>query len=321
MIRATLAEHASRAAGVLAATLVNQVPMAGELARAYVVPFGGQVDGFYGAEYIVVGPDYFDTMGIPLINGRALGGFDDEPEPVVVVNEALASLFWPGEVAVGQQIEAREVIWRVVGVVENVQLRSLRSSARPAVYYSVAHRYSRQMALHLSVTAGIAPSMSLLRSLVADADPQLPVSNLYDLKDAMSASMGETRTIGLLVGAFAALALILAVVGLYGLVSYGASQRVREIGIRIALGAKRESLVRLILGRAVLIAFGGVALGVLISLGLGRVIESLLFGVAPSSLGTIAAAAAVLIVAAGVAAWIPARRASRVDAAVSLRDA
>ncbi len=316
-----LIQDAQRAPGVRAATIANQLPIAGGHSRGSVRRFGAPEDQRFEAEYVVIGPNYFETMGIPLVRGRALGGFDDEPESVVVINEALAALFWPGDEAVGQELEAQGVTWRVVGVVENVQMRSLRSPAQPAVYYPFAHVYGSQMALHLAGSAGVAPPLSLVRSLVAEADPELPVSQVYNLQNAMTASMGETRTIGFLVGAFAALALTLAVVGLYGLVSYGASQRVREIGIRIALGARHRSLVRLILGRAMLIASGGLALGVVISFGLGRVLESLLFGVAPSSLGTIAAAAAILMVAAGIAAWLPARRASRVDAAVSLRDA
>lgn len=133
--------------------------------------------------------------------------------------------------------------------------------------------------------------------------------------------MGETRTIGYLVGAFAGLALLLASVGLYGLVSYTASQRVREFGIRIALGARPESLVRLILARGVAVSVLGIGLGLVISYGLGLALQSLLFGVARTDVLTIGGAALVLMTVGGIAAWLPARRASRVDAAISLRDA
>jgi ABC-type antimicrobial peptide transport system permease subunit len=132
--------------------------------------------------------------------------------------------------------------------------------------------------------------------------------------------MGETRTIGYLVGAFAVLALLLAAIGLYGLVSFGASQRVREFGIRIALGARPESLVRLILARGVAISLLGITLGVGVSYGLGMALQSLFFGVGRMDTLTLAGAALLLVAAAGVAAWLPARRASRLDAVVSLRD-
>jgi ABC-type antimicrobial peptide transport system permease subunit len=161
----------------------------------------------------------------------------------------------------------------------------------------------------------------MIRRTVAGIDPELPVSSVVDLQAAMTDSMGETRTIGYLVGAFAGLALLLASVGLYGLVSYTASQRVRELGIRIALGARPESLVRLILARGIAVSVLGIGLGLVISYGLGLALQSLLFGVARTDVLTIGGAALVLMTVGGIAAWLPARRASRVDAAISLRDA
>ena len=305
--------------GARSATLANQMPIAGGHARRSVAPMGRD-DVFFEAEYIVVGPDYFETMGIPILEGRGLGGFDDEPEPVVVVNEALADLFWPGEDPIGQELDS-DPVWRVVGVVGDVQMRSLRSPGQPAVYYPLAHEFSSWMTVHVAGLPGASPSPDALRDVVADADPELPVSRVYDLEAALAESMGETRTIGLLVGVFAALALILAAIGLYGLVSYGASQRVRELGIRTALGARPGSLVRLVLARGIAIALLGIVFGFVVSMGLAQALESLLFGVAPSSVGAFTAAAAVLLLAAGFAAWVPARRASRVDAAASLREA
>jgi hypothetical protein len=279
----------------------------------------GRDDVSFEAEYIVVGPRYFETMGIPIVRGRALGGFGDEPERVVVVNEALASMFWPGEDPIGREID-RGGTWRVVGVVPDVQMRSLRSRANPAVYYPLDQEYSPRMVLHAATERAAGLDAGLARRAVAAVDPQLPVGTVVDLGRARAVSMGETRTIGYLVGVFAALAMTLAVVGLYGLVSYGASQRVREIGIRIALGARPESLVRLILGRGVAIALLGIGVGLVIAYGLGTALRGLLFGVSHTDPVTMLAAAAVLLASAAVAAWLPARRASRVDAAISLRD-
>jgi putative ABC transport system permease protein len=271
----------------------------------------------YEAEYTVVGPGYFETMGIPLLRGRPLGGFDDEPEPVVVVNEALASMFWPGQDPIGKLLQRGELTWRVVGLVPDVQMRSLREAGRPGVYYPVAHAYRPRGVLHIRSAAPIAADA--IGRAVAAVDAELPVTGIQDLRAALTASVGETRTIAYLVGGFALLALVLASVGLYGVVSYGASQRVREMGVRMALGARPGSLVRLILARAGAIALVGTVLGVGLSLLLGRALQALLFGVGSADGAALGTAAAVLVLVAGFAAWIPARRASRADAAVSLR--
>ena len=228
-------------------------------------------------------------------------------------------LFWPGEDPIGKELK-RDPTWRVVGLVPDVQMRSLRSLGNPGVYYPVSHAYSSRMALHVSSDRGPAQSTETIRRTVAAIDPELPVSSVVDLQAAMTDSMGETRTIGYLVGAFAVLALTLASVGLYGLVSYSTSQRVREIGIHIALGAKPESLVRLVMARGIAILVLGIGLGVGISYGLALAFESLLFGIAHTDVLTLGGAALVLVAAAGAAAWLPARRAGRLDAAISLSD-
>ncbi len=316
---AALHAEASEAPGVRSATLANQMPIAGGHSRASVRPAGRDDLGFE-AEYVVVGPDYFETLGIPIVRGRALRGFDDEPERVVVVNEALASMFWPGQTAVGQEVERGGERWRVVGVAGDVQMRSLRARPNPAVYYPAQHAYSPWMILHVSGEGGRSVDADMLRGVVAGLDPALPVTGVTDLHSALTASMGETRTIGWLVALFAGLAMVLAVVGLYGLVSYGAAERVREIGIRIALGARPESLVRLILARGIAIAILGVGVGFAVSLGLGSALRGLLFGVGQNDPTTLVGASVVMLSVAALAAWIPARRASRVDAAVSLRD-
>lgn len=311
--------RASAEPGVRSATLANQMPLLGGHSRASASPRGREEVSFE-AEYVVVGPDYFETMGIPVVEGRALGGLDEEPEPVVAVNRALASMFWPGEDAVGQQIEAQGRSWRVVGVVGDVQMRSLRSRANPAVYYPLSHAYSPYQVLHVAGSDGAGLTPDVARRIIADVDPQLPVSVTVDLEAAAIRSMAETRTIGMLVGAFAILALVLAVVGLYGLVSYAAAQRVRELGIRMALGAEPRSLVRLVLRRGVGITMVGIVAGLGVASGLGWALQGLLFGVRRAEPAVLMAAASILFSASALAAWIPARRASRVDAAVSLRD-
>jgi putative ABC transport system permease protein len=314
---ADMVEAAQRVPGVRSASIANQVPITGGHSRAAVRPAGTD-DVSFEAEYVIVGPRYFETMGMPILRGRALRGLDDEPERVVLVNERLAMMFWPDEDPIGQELLRGEP-WRVVGVVGDVQMRSLRSPANPAVYYPAAHADTPWTWLHLASETGEALAPAVVRELVASLDPELPVATVVDMQAAMTASMGETRTIGYLVGVFATLALVLAAVGLYGLVSFSVSQRRRELGIRIALGAAPESLVKLVLARGMAIVVLGLVMGFGVSYGLGIALKSLLFGVTETDLVTLGGAALMLTVAAGIAAWVPARRASRVDAMISLR--
>jgi len=215
---------------------------------------------------------------------------------------------------------AGEPGWLVVGVAANVQMRSLRARANPAVYYPVGHVYDARMVLHVAGVSGRPVPASTIRETLERLDGELPPGAVVDLQEQLTASMAETKTIAFLVGAFALLALTLAVVGLYGLVSFGAAQRVREIGIRIALGAEPESLVRLVLAHGVTISAVGVAVGLGVAYALGLALRSLLFGVAPSDAATLLGAALLLVCTAVLGAWLPARRAARVDPTSSLRE-
>jgi predicted permease len=308
--------------GVRSATLASETPIAGGHSRSTVRPAGDPDSKGYEADLVVVGPRYFRTMGIPVTEGRPLRGFDDEPERVVVVNQALARMFWPGQSAVGKELAAPggSPGWRVVGVADDVQLRSLRAAARPTVYYPLSQRYSSVMDVHVRTAGATAGVARALREAVAQVDPGLPVSRVADLQDAMVASMGETRTIGFLLAVFAGLALVLAAVGLYGLVAFGVSRRVRELGIRLALGARPEALVRLVLVRGLALAVVGLGAGLGLSLLFGRALRGLLFAVDPGDLASLGVASAVLLLTAALAAWLPARRAARVDAVVSLKE-
>ena len=278
--------------GVRSATVANQMPIAGGHARSTVIP-PGREDLAFEAEYVVVGPGYFETMGIPVHEGRALGAAGPEAERVVVVNRALADRFWPGESAVGKElIRGESDPWRVVGVAGDVQMRTLRSRPNPAVYYPLAQEFDAFAILHLAAEPGASPSPEVVRRAVAQVDPELPVARVIDLQQAVAASMDESRTIGYLVAAFAGLALLLSAVGLYG------------VG----------------LGRGLGIAVTGIVVGFGVSYALGSALESLLFGVRPGDLVVLGGGAAFLLATASLAAWLPARRASRVDAAVTLRE-
>jgi predicted permease len=308
--------------GVTMAALAGQAPIVGGHSRSTVTPADRPDDPEAGfeAEYNVVTPEYFETMGIPLVRGRLLRPPTEEPERVVVVNEALESLFWPGEDAVGKELLARDVTLRIVGVVGDVQMRSLRERARPGVYYPFHQETEDYFAVHLRVAGPPAGAVAGLRSALATADPEVPITGITDLRGGMTRSLSEVRTFGLVVLVFAGLALTLSLVGLYGLVSYGVTQRSREMGIRLALGAPGSSLVQMVLGRGLVLSCLGLALGIGVSLGMGRALEGILYGVSATDLPVLSGAGILLLVAGLVAAWIPARKAGRVDAMVSLRE-
>jgi putative ABC transport system permease protein len=317
-----LLDELNRLPGLAGVALASQAPVLGGHARSTVRPTDRADDPSSGfeAEFNVVSPDYFETLGIPVLRGRTFGTRAEEPEAVVVVNQALAQLFWPGEDAVGRELAGRGESFRVIGVVADVQMRSLRAAGRPGVYYP-HHRVPTQfLSIHLrthGVTASLLPAM---RRAVAAVDPQVPVTGITDLRQGLARSLSETRTFGLLVATFAGLALVLSIIGLYGLVSHGVSQRSRELGIRIALGAAAAQLANTVLARGAGLAVVGIGVGIAVSLALGQALEGMLFGVSPTSPLVLVGAATLLLAASLVAAWIPARRATRVDAAVSLRD-
>ena len=305
--------------GVTEATVANQTPIAGGHSRATVRPADRPAEMEFEAERVVVGPRYFETMEIPIVRGRPLGGLGDEPERVVIINQALADLFWPGQDPIGKSL-AGEPSWRVVGVAGNVNLRSLRTEPAPAVFYPMSQEWSSRLAIHVRAPGKSGALPGELAQAVARVDPGLPIGAVVDLRGAVIDSLGETRAVGYLVAVFAGLALVLAAIGLYGLVAYGLARRIREMGIRLALGARPEALVRMVLARGLVTAMAGVAVGTGLALLVGKALRGLLFEVSPVDPGVLVGAGGLLLAAAALASWIPARRVTQVDAAASLRN-
>ncbi len=308
--------------GVTHAALAGQAPVLGGHARTTVRAADRPDDpeAQFEAEYNVVTPGYFETLGIPLVRGRLFREPAQEAEPVAIVNQALARLYWPGADAVGQELLRGEDRLRVVGVVADVQMRSLRAPANPGVYYPHHQEVEAYMVPHVRFRGGAAAVRAGLQGAVAAVDPQVPITRITELKPGLAASLAETRTFGVVVSIFAALALVLSVVGLYGLISYGVAQRSREMGIRLALGAQGGRLVGLVLRRGLVLSVLGLVAGLGVAFGMGKALEGVLFGVTPGNPVALVASGALLLAAGTLAAWIPARRASRVDAAVSLKE-
>jgi predicted permease len=272
-----------------------------------------------------VGPGYFETLGVPLVQGRDFTDTDVDGGPrVAVINESMANRFWKGENPIGRRFSRQSETGseiEVVGVVRDSRFANLRDAVRMSYYIPLTQSgplngfvfYAR----HGAADAAIAPAV---RQAVARVDPRLPVYDFRTMESQIAESMYIERLVSSLSALFGILALGLAAVGLYGVMSHAVVQRRREIGIRMALGAERLSVLRQVLQQVLVLAVVGVLIGLPAALGAGQLIESLLFGLAPTDPATIAAAAVVLIGVAALAGYVPAIRAMRVDPVVALRD-
>jgi putative ABC transport system permease protein len=267
---------------------------------------------------------YFPTLGIPLKRGR-LPAPSDAPKspPVVVINETMARQLWPDGDPIGARVR---VNWddpaaepEIVGVVGDVRHTGLDGDVRPMIYYPRGQSPSGYMVL---VVRSVADPLALaagVRAVVRRLDPALPIGDITLMEEHVSRSVADRRYPMLLLGLFGGLAVTLAAIGLYGVVAHGVGLRSREFGVRLALGATPGDLARLVLAGAGALAVGGVVLGTAGALASTRVLTHLLYGVAPSDPGTLAAAAMLLALVILFAAWLPARRAARVDPMTALR--
>jgi putative ABC transport system permease protein len=279
------------------------------------------------SSFNVVTPGYFGTLDIPLLQGRDFTEQDHWSRPgVVVVNRTLARRFWPGENPVGKRLTFDDDPdepgdWlTVIGVVGDVRQLSLVDEVMPQIYAPQSQVALPEMALLVRTSmdpAAIAPSV---RGLVASLDPEIPVSEIQELVQLRDGSISTERFRTLVLGSFGVLALALALIGVYGVISYGVVQRTREIGIRVALGARRGQILRLVAGEGMVTVAGGIAVGLAGAAALSRLLVSLLFQVEPGDPATFLAIALLISGIALVACALPARRALRVDPAATLRD-
>jgi predicted permease len=271
----------------------------------------------------VGGPELFRTLGIPLTRGRAFLASDDErAAPVAVVSRAAAEELWPGENPIGKrvgQLTRGSVTWRaVVGEVGDAHLRALRAET-PTVYFPSEQFGGWTTTVAVRTSANFSTVLPSLRRALAQVDPRLTIWDAHSLDDLLGMELATPRLSSFLLGAFALVALLLAAIGLYGVMSFIVREETREIGLRMALGAGPERVRRDVLGRALsVIALGG-AVGVLGALASSRVLAGLLFQVQPADPVALGAACLLLGLVALAAAYLPARRATRVDPAIALR--
>jgi putative ABC transport system permease protein len=271
-----------------------------------------------------VTPGYFKAMQIPLLEGRQFTEQDRADAPrVIVINEALAHQFFPGQHALGKRLgldDDGKLLWaEIVGVVGNVKHRSLNAEVKPELYEP--YRQSSRNFMSLVVRTTVEPSsmIAAVRNQVLSLDRDQPVFEVKTMEELLSQTLAQSRFIMVLLGIFSALAMVLAAVGIYGVMAHFVTQRRKEIGIRMALGAQRSDVLKLVVIEGMGLAVVGVVLGLVASFGLTRIIANLLFGIGPTDPATLTGVSLLLTGVAFLACWIPALRASRVDPIITLR--
>jgi predicted permease len=282
------------------------------------------------AVYRVVGGDYFRAMGMPVLRGRGLGAGDDAAAPrVVVIDEAFARQEWPGQDPLGKRLRPvgmdsgsdTEPWFTVVGVVRSVRASSLVGGLRPTYYFDYRQRPPyRSNSVTYAVRSSLAPVTAYagLRSAIGSIDPEVPIV-LRTMPEVVAGTVADKRFTMLMLSTFGGLALLLALVGIYGVVSYAVAQRTREIGVRRALGASPFRLQAMVLGGTVRAIVPGLAAGVLLALAAGRALGALLYGIHPFDPATLALSLAALALAGVAASLLPAWRAARVDPLRAMR--
>ncbi|HST24201.1 MAG TPA: ABC transporter permease, partial [Blastocatellia bacterium] len=275
--------------------------------------------------HCVITPNYFQAMGIPLLAGRDFTDADGSGAPgVTIIDERLAQEYWPNETALGKRIrfgppESNEPWQTIVGVVSAVRHESLDRMTRKGVY--VPHRQitERDMVIVARATANPASLAAAMRKQVLEMDSQQAVTDVMRMDEVVSRSVWQPRFYTILFSVFAVVALILGSVGIYGVMSYSITQRTHELGIRMALGAQTSDVMKLVLGRGLILTLIGVGIGLGVALALTRLMTSLLFGVSATDPLTYAGVAALLTAVSLAACYIPARRATKIDPMVALR--
>jgi putative ABC transport system permease protein len=274
------------------------------------------------ADYTIVTPEYFQALQIPLLKGRQFSDRDDKDAPAaIIINEALARRYWPDEDAIGQRLTVgfEKAPRQIVGVVGNVKQTTLNADPRPTMYMPHLQRPTGGMTIVIRANSDASSLSQVARTQIHSVDPSIPVTNIRTMDEVFAASIAQQRFAMLLVGLFGVLALTLATIGIYGVMSYSVTQRTHEIGLRMALGAQRADVLKLILKHGILVSLLGVVVGVAASFGLTRVMSSLLFGVTPTDTIIFATVALGILAIGAIATYLPAWRATRVDPLLALR--
>jgi putative ABC transport system permease protein len=321
----TLLERLEALPDVVSAATIQTLPMRGDYILSFVIRGRPEPKPNEGpsANYRSISAHYFQTMGIPLVRGRTFTSQDTEKAPMVaIVDQKFVERNFPDVDPIGQGIDignGTDGFYEIVGVVGNVRDLALESDPGPTMYVPYPQGVFSAVSVVVRTKSDPAQLSSAARQTVREIDQNLPAFAMTPLATVMSESVAQRRFSMLLLGVFAAIALFLAAVGLYGVVAYSVSQRTQEIGLRMAIGAQRRDVLRLVVGGGMKLALVGVAIGVGSALALAGLVRTMLFQVEPFDPTSYSATAIVLLAVAALACYVPARRAMRVDPIIALR--
>jgi putative ABC transport system permease protein len=319
-------ESLSTIPGVSGAAMSTGIPMGqGAYTRSPFMPTGASIlpDGSsLPIDWRIASPGYFKLMGIPLLNGR---DFTDQDRPgapdAIIISRVTAKKFWGDENPIGKQLHrpTQTNSFTVVGVVGEVRHAALNQEY-PCLYFSAATRGSALMEIVLRTQGKPEALLSGARARIRDLDPELPLSNVSTLEQYVYNNAAQPRLNAALLAVFSGVAMLIAAIGVYGVLAYSVNQRTREIGLRMALGAQPASVLRWIVSKGMLVALAGIAIGLVSAFAMSRLLSSLLFDIQPRDMTTFITVAVMLTVVAFVACLVPATRAAQMDPLVALRD-
>lgn len=318
-------ERVSALPEVELAGLVNRLPLAGGSQTGPIEFEGGDAKtaSQSNVDYRSVTPDYFRTLQIPLVGGRSFTEADTETSlRVAIIDERLANTMPAGADPIGRRVRipVRNLPWlTIVGVAGHIRHDRLDEDVRPQIYFPFTQRTQDRMALAVRTRTDPSAIGAALVGAIRSVDPEQPVYDARTLDAVVDRSLGQRWLQTVLLGAFASIALLLASIGVYGVIAYAVGQRRREFGIRVALGARRGEIVALVMQRGAALFAIGAAAGLLAAAATARVLSSLLFNVSAFDLPSVAAATAILLLVVAAACGVPARRAAGVDPSVALR--
>jgi predicted permease len=315
-------ENLSSVPGIQSVSLASALPVSAggsrmDLAANTTKP---AVNAKVAIEIISVAPRFFETTGLPLLRGRDFRGIDrDKSAQVIIINETMAKNFWPQADPLGQSFSDGQTAFEVVGVARDTKYRNLREAPRNTMYQPLAQSYRPSMNLLVRTAGDSARVLQVMQTQLHAIEPALAVYNIRTISEHIGRSLYIERMESILLTFFGLLALALTAVGIYGVVAYSVAQRTREVGIRMALGAQKKDVLKLILVKGLALVAWGTALGLIGCYWLSRLVASQLYGVSVNDPATLATVAALLAAVALLATYIPARRATKVDPLVALR--
>ncbi|HEY2459517.1 MAG TPA: ABC transporter permease [Candidatus Acidoferrum sp.] len=318
------AERAGSAPGVQAATVAANFPVGGGLGRTIFPEGQDQSTGYRGTLTLInaVSPTYFDTLRIPLLRGRAFTDNDRASTlKVAIISEAMAKHFWPNEEALGKRFHFIDEtdMEQVIGVTADCVVSQIGENPQPVAYLPMTQAYSPFATVQVRTTGKPESTIATVRAAVQSLDPNVAITNVQTIHEIMSQALWAPRMGAALLALFGGLALLLAAVGVYGVLSYSVNQQRHEIGIRRALGAQKGDVMRLVAAQGLRLAIVGLVAGLLLALGFTRLLSSLLYGVSTTDSWTFIGVTTILLAVAIVACFIPAQRATHVDPLVALR--